>query len=37
MRNYKTRRAADAKADSVRGGYVCPMGSNTPVYVGGWQ
>lgn len=33
MRAY-TEPVAVKKANEVRGGYVCPLGSNNPVYVG---
>lgn len=37
MRTYKNRALAERLADGVKGGYVCPMGSLSPVYVGAWQ
>jgi len=37
MRKYKNILNAKRCADSVRGGYVCPLGSLSPVYVGSWQ
>ena len=36
MRAYKRKRSAVKVADSVKGGYVCRMGSNSPIYVGSW-
>ena len=37
MRNYKNLTNAKRLADTVKGAYVCPLGSNDPVYVGAWQ
>lgn len=36
MRKYKSLRAATAKADSVKGGYVCRYGSNEILHLGEW-
>ncbi len=36
MHHYKTERVAIRKANSIRGGYVCKLGSNTVHYVGEW-
>lgn len=37
MRSYKREVTAKQLADSIRGGYVCRMGSLQPIYVGEWQ
>ncbi len=36
MRHYKTERAAMNKANSIKGGYICKLGSNTVHCVGEW-
>ena len=37
MRQYKNLELVKARADSIKGGYVCPLGTGTPIYVGSWQ
>lgn len=37
MRAYKRKMSAVNVANSVKGGFVCRMGSNNPIYVGEWQ
>ena len=36
MRHYKNERVAVAKANSVKGGYVCKLGSNDIHVMGEW-
>lgn len=36
MRKYKNERVAISKANSVKGGYVCKLGSNNIHVMGEW-
>jgi len=36
MRKYKNEKVAQRKADQVKGGYLCKLGSNTIYSMGAW-
>ncbi len=36
MRAYKNRGLAERKADAIKGGYICELGSNNVLQMGSW-